>query len=86
MPLGRLTPNSNRDGKRESIMPTSIDRDDVQRLLGQGAQLVDVLPPQEYHDQHLPGAMSIPLKELNAEAAGRLLQDQPIIVYCYDHQ
>ena len=67
-------------------MPTSIDRDNVQRLLLQGAQLVDVLPAQEYHDQHLPGALSIPLKELNAETAARLRKDQPVIVYCYDYQ
>jgi rhodanese-related sulfurtransferase len=67
-------------------MPTSINRDDVERLLGQGAQLVDVLPSQEYHDQHLPGAVSIPLKELNAETAARLRRDQPVIVYCYDSQ
>jgi rhodanese-related sulfurtransferase len=72
--------------KGQNTMPTSIDRDDVQRLLGQGAQLVDVLPAQEYHDQHLPGAVSIPLKELNAETASRLRKDQPVIVYCYDYQ
>ncbi len=67
-------------------MPTSIDLDEVQRLLEQGAQLVDVLPPQEYHDQHLPGAVSIPLKELNAKTVVRLRRDQPVIVYCYDYQ
>jgi len=67
-------------------VPTSIDLDEVQRLLEQGAQLVDVLPPREYHDQHLPGAVSIPLKELNAETVVRLRQDQPVIVYCYDYQ
>ncbi len=67
-------------------MPTSIDLDEVRRLLEQGAQLVDVLPPQEYHDQHLPGAVSIPLKELNAKTVVRLRRDKPIIVYCYDYQ
>lgn len=67
-------------------MPTSIDRPGVQRLVEQGAQLVDVLPAQEYQDQHLPGAVSIPLKELNAETAARLHRDQPVIVYCYDSQ
>jgi len=67
-------------------VPTSIDLDEVRRLLEQGAQLVDVLPPQEYHDQHLPGAVSIPLKELNAKTVVRLRRDKPIIVYCYDYQ
>ncbi len=67
-------------------MPTSIERDEVQRLLGHGAQLVDVLPAEEYQEQHLPGAVSSPLKELNVKMATRLRKDKPIIVYCYDYQ
>lgn len=67
-------------------MPISIERDEVQQLLGHGAQLVDVLPSEEYQEQHLPGAVSIPLKELNAKTVVRLRQDQPVIVYCYDYQ
>ncbi len=67
-------------------MPTSIERDEVQRLLGHGAQLVDVLPSEEYQEQHLPGAVSMPLKELNARTTARLRKDKPIIVYCYDYQ
>ncbi len=43
-------------------MPTSISRDDVQRLIGEGAHLVEVLPPTEYEEMHLRGAMNIPLK------------------------
>ncbi len=67
-------------------MPISIERDEVQRLLGHGAQLVDVLPSEEYQEQHLPGAVSMPLKELNARTTARLRKDKPIIVYCYDYQ
>ena len=43
-------------------MPTSIGRDEVQRLIGEGAHLVEVLPPTEYEEMHLPVAMNIPLK------------------------
>jgi rhodanese-related sulfurtransferase len=67
-------------------MPTSIGRDEVRRLLGQGAQLLDVLPAHEYRDLHLQGAISIPLKELNAETATGLHKDRPVIVYCWDYQ
>ena len=67
-------------------MPTSIARDDVRRLMAEGAQLIDVLPSGEYVDQHLPGAINIPLKTLNSETAGRLQKDNAIIVYCYDYQ
>jgi len=36
-------------------MPTPIDRDEVQRLVAAGAQLVEVLPAAEFEDEHLPG-------------------------------
>ncbi len=67
-------------------MPTPIDRDELQRLLDDGAQLVEVLPEDEYEDEHLPGAINIPLKGLDAESARRLERDRPVIVYCYDYQ
>ena len=65
-------------------MPTDIDRDEVRRLLDQGAQVVEVLPAEEYEQEHLPGAMNIPLKELTRQAAARLRRDRPVIVYCND--
>ena len=68
-------------------MPTPIDRDEVQRLLhDEEAQLVEVLPPGGYEDEHLPGAINIPLKTLDRETTGRLDRDRPVIVYCYDSQ
>jgi rhodanese-related sulfurtransferase len=67
-------------------MPTPIDRDEVQRLLDNGAQLVEVLPEAEYEDEHLPGAISIPLKTLDTETAQRLERERAVIVYCYDYQ
>ncbi|HZT53375.1 MAG TPA: rhodanese-like domain-containing protein [Gaiellaceae bacterium] len=68
-------------------MPTSIDRDELQRLLrDEQAHLVEVLPPDEYEDEHLPGAISIPLKTLDRETTRRLDRDRPVIVYCYDSQ
>ena len=63
-------------------MPTIIDIDDVQRMVGEGAQLVDVLPEKEYGEVHLPGAINIPLKRLGAEATTRLQRERPVIVYC----
>ena len=67
-------------------MPTPIFRDEVRALLGEGAQLVDALPREEYEDEHLPGAISIPLKELNRQATAQLKRDAPVIVYCHDYQ
>jgi rhodanese-related sulfurtransferase len=67
-------------------MPTRIDRDQVKRLLEHGAQLVEVLPEDEYEYEHLPGAVNIPLKTLDAKSTQRLARDRPVVVYCYDYQ
>ena len=66
-------------------MPKTILRDGVRRLLEEGgAQLVDVLPPDEYAESHLPGAINIPLKELGRETTEQLRRDAPVITYCHD--
>ena len=67
-------------------MPTTIDREQVQKLIATGAQLVEVLPPEEYEDEHLPGAINIPLKMLDAVTTRQLDPQRPVIVYCYDYQ
>jgi rhodanese-related sulfurtransferase len=56
----------------------------VQELLAAGAQLVEVLPRQEYEEQHIAGAISIPLKELDADAVAGLDRGRPVVVYCWD--
>lgn len=68
-------------------MPAAIDRDEVARLVrDEHAQLVEVLPADEYEDEHLPGAINIPLKTLDADTTRRLDRGGPVIVYCYDSQ
>ncbi len=67
-------------------MPTGIDRSRVQELVAAGVQLVEVLPRDEYEDEHLPGAINITLKELDRETAQQLERLRPVIVYCYDYQ
>ncbi len=63
-------------------MPTIVNIDDVQRMVAEGAQLVEVLPDKEYGEEHLPGAINLPLKTLGAQATARLQRDRPVIVYC----
>ena len=67
-------------------MPSSIARVEVQRLLEEGAQLVDVLPREEYEEEHLPGAINIPLKELDRGSAAKLDRGALVVVYCHDYQ
>ena len=63
-----------------------IQREEVQRLMREGAQVVEVLAREEYEEEHLPGAINIPLKELNRETARVLKLEHPVIVYCHDYQ
>lgn len=65
-------------------MPTEIDAEKVQELVGQGAQLVEVLPAKEYEEEHLPGAINVPLKTLTWDRANDLDRTRPLIVYCWD--
>ncbi len=66
-------------------MPTFILKDEVRKLLEEGAQLVEVLPREEYEEEHLSGAINIPLKELDREATAGLDRAAPVIVYCHDY-
>lgn len=66
-------------------MATPIDRERVRELVARGAQLVEVLPGEEYEEEHLPGAIGIPLKELDDRSAG-LDPGRALVVYCYDYQ
>ena len=67
-------------------MVTKIQQDEVRRLVESGAQLVDVLPASAYKTEHLPGAINIPLQQLNRQTTAQLQRDCPVIVYCYDTQ
>ncbi len=63
-------------------MATSIWRDEVQRLIREeAAQLVEVLPPPMFEDEHIEGAINIPVKELDRETASGLDKARPVIVY-----
>jgi rhodanese-related sulfurtransferase len=65
-------------------MPTSIDRDEVRRLMDEGATVVEVLEEAQYQAAHLPGAIHIPGWQLTRERAEELDKDRPVIFYCFD--
>jgi rhodanese-related sulfurtransferase len=71
-------------GSVKSEPPASATLDDVRRLLEAGAQLVEVLPREEFDDEHLPSAINLPLKSLTAETSAILDRSRPVIVYCWD--
>ena len=57
---------------------------EVKGLLAQGAQLVDVLGEDDFEQDHLPGAINIPLKQLDERTAAKLDRQRPVLVYCND--
>jgi rhodanese-related sulfurtransferase len=69
------------------MAPKSIDRNEVRRLLAEeDGQLVEVLPAKEFGEEHIVGAVNIPLKELDERAPRELERERPVIVYCNDYQ
>jgi len=68
-------------------MSRVIDRNEVRRLVEkESAQLVEVLPREDYEAEHIAGALNLPLPQLDAESAARLDASRPVIAYCHDFQ
>ena len=67
-------------------MPRAIDLGETLRLLDEGAQLVDVLSRKEFEDSHLPGAINIPLPELDEPAIASLDREAAVVAYCFDYE
>lgn len=67
-------------------MVTRVDRNEVQKMLRERAQLVEVLPAKEYEAEHIPGAINIPLKTLGRARPRQLDTGRAVIVYCHDYQ
>ena len=66
-------------------MTLPIDAQQLRELVAAGAQLVEVLPEAEYREEHVPGAISIPLKALDVAGPPRQLdRARAVVVYCWD--
>ncbi len=60
----------------------AVDREQLLAKVRDGAVTVlDVRPPEEFRAGHLPGALSIPLKELERRLS-ELPHDREIVAYC----
>ena len=61
-----------------------LQRQAVQELIEKGAQVVEILPPEEFEEDHLPGAVNMPLRKIETEAESKLDKNTPVVVYCWD--
>ncbi len=44
--------------------------------------LVNVLSPESYKNEHIPGSINIPLEDMEKKAEELLKKDKEIVVYC----
>lgn len=58
------------------------DPDEARALVQDGAILVDVRTPGEFQQHHIPGAINIPLQELERRLAELPGTDEEIVLYC----
>lgn len=66
-------------------MPNEVELARLKEMLDRGGvQLIEVLPEKEYAEEHLPGAINIPLKSMNPGSVGDLDRSAPTVVYCWD--
>lgn len=64
-----------------------IPCEDAKRLIKeQQAQLVDVRTPEEFESSRLPGAINIPLQQIEYLGASKLEKSRPIVVFCRSGQ
>jgi len=83
-PAGRGADSDRTVNDVEVTMPRGIDREGLRRLVDAGAQLIEVLPANEYREDHLPGAVNLPLRRLEQQATTLLDRHRAIVVYCWD--
>jgi rhodanese-related sulfurtransferase len=65
-------------------MPRLIRRRELKSLMEEGVQLVEVLPADDYEEEHLPSAINIPLRRIDRDAHERLDRTRAVVVYCWD--
>jgi rhodanese-related sulfurtransferase len=72
--------------EREGVgkMARKITRDELKRMMesNEGFKLVDVLSKESYGNEHIKGALSVPLDDIEEKAAGLLNREDKIVVYC----
>ncbi len=56
-------------------------RDEAQKLIDEGAQVIDVRADHEWEAGRISGATHLPLDEL-AERAGEIDKERPVLLYC----
>jgi rhodanese-related sulfurtransferase len=67
-----------------SCMVDAITREELKEKLDRGEEfyLVNVLSPEDFEEEHIPGSVNMPLEEIGQEAVETFERDDDIVVYC----
>ena len=69
--------------ENRDINQDDIDMEELEKMVKNGALLLDVRSPQEYEEGHMDGAILIPEYELKRDAEKILTNKEEIIIaYC----
>lgn len=65
-------------------MVKKISREELMNMIssGQRFKLVDVLEKEHFKQEHIKGAISLPVNEIEKKAAKLFKKDETIVVYC----
>jgi rhodanese-related sulfurtransferase len=58
-----------------------VSREEAQKLIEDGAQMIDVRTDHEWEVGRIAGATHLPLDEL-AQRAGEIDRERPVVLYC----
>lgn len=68
---------------KRCLEQNDINKTQLQQIIQEGAILIDVRSPQEYKEEHINGAINIPLYEIKKQIKTKIPEPtQKIIVYC----
>ncbi len=65
-------------------MYKSVSREGLKRMIDRNEEfvLVDVLSEESFQERHIPGAINIPLDEIEKMAPKLINKNEKVIVYC----
>ena len=68
-----------------AALPVPVLIDEIQQVMASGGLIVDARSPELFALEHIEGAVSLPMVEIDAELPeflGRVVRNQVIITYC----
>ena len=67
---------------KRSLEEDDISLEELNELRKKGITIIDVRSPQEFQENHIDGAISIPEYEIKKDIIDRINPEEEIIVYC----